>query len=750
MTVKTATLLLFSLLLAEPMAAQTCFTVAHAEDLTPLPGCVAMDGARKVIGESDALGRLCLTREVDTVLLEAQGRSPWRGAAEDLLRAGLVLLRPATEELAALEVEPWPAQKDRQALATSTTLDSATLKGFERASLRSAMVWVPGVQMDQRGLGGSTRLSIRGSLLRSPFGVRGVKVYWGPFPLTLADGSTPLELLDPALADGLEVVRSVGSPVFGSAPAGLLLARPYLPVEIGRTVGAELIGGPNGYYRMAVQAGSTTERGTLATGLVKQGNDGFREQEWSERQQAWLVSRWRGKASVTQAYVTGQQAVWALPGSVDSLTAFTDPRAARSYSQQVNARVEKQQFFVGLQNERALGPRLRMRSGLQAQVIDKLNPYGTSALASGYKDESILAAGARLELAGEQRFADLQLAWQAGLEALFEKDELNEKTYPDGVVGDVRTDALSRVSNLNSFLALQAKLGRFQFAAAVGSERTLVDHEDRLRDTTLSTSNAPLLYPSLGLNAHVWRELSAHVRFASSVSRPTLWEQLGTAGVFNTDLKAERVSEVEAGISLGGDTALFPFSAVVYWRTTDGLIVPQTASNGVDQVYVNTGTAHQNGFELSVGVNGRTARGNWIRIDGFCAIQAHTVQVVALDQERPVPGVPGGTAGVKGSIRSPFGPSAELGYRYVSEVPAALASNTMIPTSELVHLRASWTFRWPGSSLTAFLHVDNLLDERYTAFVQVNDPGGRYFNPAPGRSFFAGCSFTWGAPERER
>ena len=85
-----------------------------------------------------------------------------------------------------------------------------------------------------------------------------------------------------------------------------------------------------------------------------------------------------------------------------------------------------------------------------------------------------------------------------------------------------------------------------------------------------------------------------------------------------------------------------------------------------------------------------------------------------------------------------------MGYRYVSELPADLVKNVMIPSYELVHLRSSWTFRWAGSALTAFVHVDNLLDQRYTAFVQVNDPGGRYYNPAPGRSFFLGAAFIWG------
>jgi iron complex outermembrane receptor protein len=49
----------------------------------------------------------------------------------------------------------------------------------------------PGVRAEERSPG-SYRLSIRGSLLRSPFGVRDVKIYFDDIPLTDAGGNTYL------------------------------------------------------------------------------------------------------------------------------------------------------------------------------------------------------------------------------------------------------------------------------------------------------------------------------------------------------------------------------------------------------------------------------------------------------------------------------------------------------------------------------------------------------------------------------
>lgn len=54
-------------------------------------------------------------------------------------------------------------------------------------SLVPAINTIPGVRMEERSPG-SYRLSIRGSLVRSPYGVRNVKIYYNDFALTDAGG----------------------------------------------------------------------------------------------------------------------------------------------------------------------------------------------------------------------------------------------------------------------------------------------------------------------------------------------------------------------------------------------------------------------------------------------------------------------------------------------------------------------------------------------------------------------------------
>jgi iron complex outermembrane receptor protein len=81
---------------------------------------------------------------------------------------------------------------------------------------------VPGVRMEERSPG-SYRLSIRGSLLRSPFGIRNIKVYLDEIPLTDAGGNTYLNLIDPVILSNIEVLKGPDGSVFGANSGGAVL-----------------------------------------------------------------------------------------------------------------------------------------------------------------------------------------------------------------------------------------------------------------------------------------------------------------------------------------------------------------------------------------------------------------------------------------------------------------------------------------------------------------------------------------------
>ena len=68
---------------------------------------------------------------------------------------------------------------------------------------------------------GSYRMNIRGSTLRSPFGVRNVKIYWDEIPFTDAGGNTYLNQLSYYNFNSLEVIKGPGGSVYGAGTGGV-------------------------------------------------------------------------------------------------------------------------------------------------------------------------------------------------------------------------------------------------------------------------------------------------------------------------------------------------------------------------------------------------------------------------------------------------------------------------------------------------------------------------------------------------
>ena len=106
--------------------------------------------------------------------------------------------------------------------ASISTIGKAELQQFSSYSILPAFNAVAGVRMEERSPG-SYRLSIRGSLLRSPFGVRNVKVYMDDMIFTDAGGNAYLNLLDVNSIGGVEVIKGPGGSIYGAGTGGALL-----------------------------------------------------------------------------------------------------------------------------------------------------------------------------------------------------------------------------------------------------------------------------------------------------------------------------------------------------------------------------------------------------------------------------------------------------------------------------------------------------------------------------------------------
>ena len=99
---------------------------------------------------------------------------------------------PITDSSKTLNEVVITAFEQNRAISCGTIVKVITNTGADRynkTSLVHAFNSIAGARMEERSPG-SYRINIRGSSLRSPFGVRNVKVYWNDIPVTDAGGNT--------------------------------------------------------------------------------------------------------------------------------------------------------------------------------------------------------------------------------------------------------------------------------------------------------------------------------------------------------------------------------------------------------------------------------------------------------------------------------------------------------------------------------------------------------------------------------
>jgi len=109
--------------------------------------------------------------------------------------------------------------------AAAHAIPEKMLEAQQPGTLLPALNAVAGLRMEERSPG-SYRLAMRGSLIRSPFGIRNAKIYIDEFPLTDAGGNTYLQLLDPGGLSAVHVLKGPDGSLYGANSGGVVRLLP--------------------------------------------------------------------------------------------------------------------------------------------------------------------------------------------------------------------------------------------------------------------------------------------------------------------------------------------------------------------------------------------------------------------------------------------------------------------------------------------------------------------------------------------
>ncbi|MEO7217065.1 MAG: TonB-dependent receptor [Gemmatimonadaceae bacterium] len=606
-------------------------------------------------------------------------------------------------------------------------------------SLDEALGQVAGIQVDNRlNFAVGERLSVRGIGARSAFGTRGVRVIVDGIPATLADGQTELSNIDMGSLGLAEAIRGPASALYGNASAGVISLRTLPPPSAAFAPSARLMSGSDGLKRVQFGAGGMKGRATYIINAGRLDYDGYRAYSSARNAHVNAVSTYDWNGGSVRLVANTAQSNAENPGSLsDSLIAI-DRRQA--YSNNLRQKTGK----TGRQNQFGVTAHLLAGPG-QFEI----SGYGLTRAINNPTPPTIIgihrvASGARATYTVSQGEATRRVTALVGGETDLLRDDRRNWQNSRGTAGATTLDQRERVTSMSPFVQLSAVLGRatflggarydhFRFAA--NDNLINADNPDDSGVRTMSSAS-----PTLGVSYALASAMSLYANIATAFQTPTTTELTNRpsgAGGFNPGLQPERTHSHEGGVR--GRTSRLSYDVAAYdMRIDDELIPFQVASAPDRQFYRNAGTARHRGidadvtFEVAPGIR---TRGSYSFTDArFVSYAVPSGASLTSYATNRVPGVAANIASLSVQVGDPVGRFLSVEERYRSNIPVNDANSAYAPASIVTSLRGSVPF----GHVALFGGIDNVFNEMYDTSVSVNAFGKRYFDPAAGRTVFAG------------
>jgi len=655
----------------------------------------------------------------------------------------------------------------RNIAAPIALITSKQIKATDSYSLLPALNTIPGVSMESRGFGGSHRLSIRGSALRSPFAVRNIKMYVDGIPMTSPDGQTPLELLDTDDIERLEIIKGPASTIYGSGNGGVILAQTPRIKAGTTTAQASFQAGSFGSYRTSTSATIGLNNGGFRVSHVWQDVMGYREQEGNHKNQFTMT--YQGYLSEKQrltAYLTYFDGLWELPGGLNSVQRDTMPTMAVNFSKLNGAKLQRERIHGGM-GHRYKGKKFQEETVLYYTSTQKENPYGTSKFNSGFKQEWADGWGGRTDMCVYLKQDNNLFKIKFGGEWQSEKYNIIENTIDQSQRGDLKYTYDVGYTQSTIYGAGEINLGEIITLQAGASNGITVQDITGFTDSNFEFDTTLTLHrqwlPRAAGSIHLNNNWQIYQSYSQGNSLPTIFEVVDNENSrYNLSLRPEQGVNNEYGIRYSNTDNGIDFELGYYnFRLKDAILPYQNPDNIT--LYHNAGETLQRGIEWSVRYH---VRNKVTKNSAYSDIQFWTsgsyfnysflhYEVEGVDLSgNTIPGIPKAqiNTGIQTDIHHKSGKSITgfqlTHYQYLSQVLTNDGTVVTEPFS-LLNLQLNHEIKISSSrqsqhqNIRVCAGINNILNVAYTSFHQYNATNGNYYNPVPLRNFYCGIQYRF-------
>ncbi|HEV8312190.1 MAG TPA: TonB-dependent receptor [Burkholderiaceae bacterium] len=663
-------------------------------------------------------------------------------------------------------------QKRWTAPASIDIVDGDELRdGQLQVNLSEGLGGVPGLTLRTRqNYAQDLQLSIRGFGARSTFGVRGVRLYVDGIPASAPDGQGQTANFPLGSAERVEIVRGPYSALYGSSAGGAIAL--YTADNGKPQWQAGVAAGADGLWRASTQASGHAGAWNYSADLSAFGTEGLRPQSAAQRDTAH-VKLSRGYDGGRIVLIANRHISSAQdPLGLSRAEFDADPDQTTPAASRFDTRKSVQQSQLGVAWEHALGGGHRVEAmayGGHRELVQyqAIVPAAQAAPGSGGGVIGLDRdyAGVDLRWRFDRRDAQTRFTATAGLSSDWQDEQrkgwenfLGTAAAPTalGVIGRLRRDESNNARTLDPYAQVEWERGDWTASAGVRHSQVRLDSQDHFIATGNADDSGSVSYsatmPVAGLRWRLAPELQAYASAGRGFETPTLnevaYRPSGASGL-NTGLRAATSRSIEAG--LRGRHEQGSWTAAAFDIVTHDEIVVLTNSGG-RSVFQNAGRTRRRGLELAGqaqwGPVHLTSSYTWldaIYLDSFSTCEATpcTTPTVLVPAGNRMPGIARQQAYVRLDWAQGWaGAVLGLELRHSGAVPVNDRNSDAAAGWTVANLIARFQqsagpWRW-----REFVRLDNFTDRRYAGSVIVNESGGRFFETAPGRSFFAGVELA--------
>lgn len=618
---------------------------------------------------------------------------------------------------------------------------------------------IPGIFTQSRYGNHDVRISIRGFGSRSNTGIRGVRILQDDIPESEPDGQTRIECIDFNSLGAIEIVKGNASSLYTNAPGGVVNFKSDLYFT--KTfVSTHNEFGSYGLRQNGLKVGVINEDLRFLMTYSYRNYDGYREhsQEYQHITNS-VTETYLSRGTKLAVLLNSAIGMIKLPGSLSKANYEANPNMANP--------TDLSRDSKRISRKGRLGIRFNTLFGKYNDNEIEVTGYGAikdfDRTAKTYRIFARYGIGGTFRYINRMDIANLQNEFSAGSDLYYQTGPISEYQNINGTKGDqllAQTD--ETISNYGFYFQDQLSLipNKFTVLLTGRYDNVIFDQRDMLLGVKSANRSFDKFTPKVALNYKFTQGIAAYTSYGLGFDTPAgneLDNHPFTSdngdGLLNPDLNPQTSNNFEIGIKANvpsGQRNYFKSTYVeltFYNLSINDEIIPFVVDNTV--YYRNAAKTNRTGLEF--GFKTEIAKGLSLKTAyTFNDFKYKDYVAGSIDQfgnitetkyeDNVVPSVP--MHNISADLMYDYNFSQYIRafikghYSYIDKMFVNDANSENAEAYVLLNSMIGFDISYKGLSILAHAGINNILDKKYVAFININDANSRYYEAGPVRNFF--------------